>query len=381
MIRSSRCAHFRESGSHRLSVIGLRGIDAVGGIETAVRELYPHLVERGWDVTVYTRSRYEPRGTAHSFRVRRLPTIYSRHLEAILHTGLCTLDAIFRGTDLIHYHAVGNALWLWVPRLLRIPTVVTVHGLDWERGKWGYLATRALLGGGWLAARLAHQVIGVSERVASYFAERMDRKVHVIPNGVPTPQLPPDSEWLVSVGLEEPFLLFLGRLVPEKGVTTLLRAFRRTNLEVKLVIAGAGTHTDTFVTEVRELASQDERVVLVGPRHGREKTALFSRAAVFVLPSLIEGMPIALLEAMGHGVPCVVSDIPELLEVVGGTASKRAFVFRSGDVAHFATQLESAMSEAASTVGAAGQAHVRERYNWRAIAEATEAVYWQAIAE
>ena len=363
-----------------VSVIGLRGLKAIGGVETVARELYPWLQQRGWDVTVYVRPRYAEAGEEPGLQIRRIPTLYTKHLEAFVHTGLCTLDAVARRAPLIHYHTVGNALWLWLPRVFGIPTVVTVHGLDWERGKWGGFASLMLRVGSRLAAALADEVIGVSKPVAQHFDTALGRSIHYVPNGIPSAQPPADSRSLSEMGVSRPFVLFLGRWVPEKGVTTLLEAFRRTEGDAQLVVAGGGTHTGSYERAIRDLASRDSRVVLVGPRFGAEKTALLRSAKAFVLPSSLEGMPIALLEAMDQGTPCIVSDIPENLEVVRSEQETTSLVFRCDDVDDLARQLSRALKQDLVEIGLAGQRHARERFNWDRIAAETERILQGALS-
>lgn len=206
---------------------------------------------------------------------------------------------------------------IWIPHLFRIKTVATIHGLDWQRSKWGGFATRFLLFGEKMAAKYADELIVLSANMQKYFKDTYQRDTVLIPNGVTRPEKKSDDYIRGKWGLEKGnYILFLARLVPEKGVHYLLDAYKEIQTDKKLVIAGGSSHTDDYVNEVREKAAQDPRVILTGFVQGELLEELYSNAYVYVLPSDVEGMPISLLEAMSYGNCCLVSDIAENLEVV-----------------------------------------------------------------
>ena len=363
-------------------MVGLRGIPAThGGIEGAVEALATRLAARGHDVTVYARRSYS-QARPESYRgvaLRYLPQIHTKHLEAASHTALAMADLLrHRSADVVHVHAVGPALFSFMPRLAGTPCVATVHALDARRGKWGPFASRVLELGERAATTVPDRTIAVSRLMKDYLERRYGRPVSYIPNGVDRGALEPPEP---VAGLEPGrFALFLGRIVPEKELHTLISAFRRVPGDLKLAVAGPGTHTGSYVRDVERLASSDPRVVLLGPRYGGEKTWLLENASVFVQPSALEGLPIALMEAMVCGRYCVVSDIPEHLEVMGSNGSTFGASFRSGDEEDLAAKLTDALHDPDRDARAeAGRRHVLEAYGWDPVTEQTERVYLAAV--
>lgn len=371
-----------ESGRLSVAMIGLRGIPAThGGVEHAVEHLSVELAELGHDVTVYARKAYSDIRTPEhqGVHLRYVGQIDTKHLEAASHTLLSVLHAIrSRHYDVVHIHASGPALFSFLPRMAGIATVVTVHGEDWRRAKWGRLAQAALRTGLRVAATVPDRTIVVSQELQRHLRATYGAHTAHIPNGIDASQFA-DTEPLEEL-TADPFVLFLGRLVPEKGVHTLLRAFARTDLDHRLVIAGPGTHTSDYVAELEALAAQDPRVELLGPVYGRRKSWLLNNASLFVQPSTLEGMPIALLEAAACGRPCLVSDIPEHLEVISSNKSRLAATFAAGDEADLALALERAFCLQGPPDPGPLRERVIEDYRWPNIARTTEAVYREAMA-
>jgi glycosyltransferase involved in cell wall biosynthesis len=366
----------------RIAMMGLRGIPAThGGIEYTAEALSLQLAGRGHDVTVYSRTAYAPsrEPSYRGVRLRYLPQVDTKHLEAASHTLLSVLDALrARRFDVLHIHATGPALFSVLPRLAGTPTVVTVHALDWRREKWGAMARGALRAGLRVAATVPDRTIVVSQELERHLREEFGSDPVHIPNGI-DPGLFEDTEPVE--GLEPGgFLLFLGRLVPEKGIHTLLRAFAATDLRQRLVVAGPGTHTSDYVRELEALAARDPRVTLLGPVYGAQKAWLLRNAKLMVNPSTLEGMPIVVLEGGACARPLLLSDIPEHLEVVRENGSVHATTFPVGDEAALAHALERAVEDQdARARGEALRAHILARYRWAAIAESTERVYEEAL--
>jgi glycosyltransferase involved in cell wall biosynthesis len=363
----------------RIAMIGLRGIPATyGGVERAVEELSAQLVERGHEVTVYARSAYsdtdvhEHRGV----RVMHLPQVNTKHLEAASHSAVAMTHALAsRQFDVIHLHATGPGALSPLARLAGTPTVVTVQGLDWRREKWGPAARTVLQLAAACSARFPDRTFVVSRELKRYFAEHHGADAVYIPNGVreeepdsgtpPQPDLVPDR-----------FVLFLGRLVPEKHVHTLIRAYGRVEGDVPLVIAGPDSHSPGYLAQLRTLAARDPRVRLLGPQYGSDKAWLMRNALAFVQPSSIEGLPIALLEALAAGRYPIVSSIPENLEPVTVGDETLGRTVAVGDEAELGDAIASAIAAPdRAAVGHRLRDHVREEYDWSAIAEATEATY------
>jgi glycosyltransferase involved in cell wall biosynthesis len=362
----------------RIAMIGLRGIPATyGGVERAVEELSAQLVDRGHEVTVYARSAYsntdvrEHRGV----RVVHLPQVNTKHLEAASHSAVAMAHALAtRQFDVIHLHATGPGALSPLARLAGTPTVVTVQGLDWRREKWGPAARTVLQLAAACSARFPNRTIVVSRELKRYFAERHGADAVYIPNGVneepeegtpPQPDLAPDR-----------FVLFLGRLVPEKHVHTLIRAYSRVEGDLPLVIAGPDSHSPDYLAELRTLAARDPRVRLLGPQYGSDKAWLMRNALAFVQPSSIEGLPIALLEALAAGRYPIVSSIPENLEPVTVGDETLGRTVQVGNEEELGAAIASAIAAPdRAVVGHRLRDHVRDAYDWSSIAEATEATY------
>ena len=331
-------------------------------------------------MTVYGRRGYcDP--TLHDYDgVRQIPLgeINTKHLEAISHTSLATCHAITREKyDLVHFHATGPSLLSCMPRVRGIPTVATIQGLDWKREKWGPVAKAVLRLAARVACTVPDETIAVSSVLRTLLMDSYGRQCHYIPNGV-------DFSGMTTAraidGLEDrPFVLFLGRIVPEKQVHVLIEAFSRLKGDYRLAIAGGSSHSDKYFAKVAERAAADSRIRMLGPRYGPEKTWLLRNAAVFVQPSTVEGMPIALLEALACDCFTIVSGIPENVEAVTLDGDlPHGLVFRTGDVEDLARKLDDALSR---NYGTTPVGHiVRERYDWGHLAERTELVYRQALA-
>lgn len=367
-------------------MIGQRGVPAtVGGVEHHVEEIGARLAAAGHEVEVHCRPHYAPGGPDRhrGMTVRRLPTVPTKHLEASVHSALAAVDALRRNADVVHVHALGPGICTPVPRLLSSATVVqTIHGRDDERAKWGAGARAALGVGRWVSTRVPHAVITVSEDLADHYRGQVGPGgpiVAHVPNGVRPPG-DPDPAVLARWGLEpRRYLLFVGRLVPEKAVTELLRAYRRVPGEHRLVIVGGSSHTDAYTAELERLARFDRRVVMTGPVVGDDLQALYADALGFVLPSHLEGLPLTLLEAGAHGLPVVASALPPHREILGtdGTGAPGARLHPPGDEGALAASLTRLVTEPdAERVAAASHAAVvRARYDWDAVAAETLAVY------
>lgn len=363
----------------RVAMVGLRAPwGASGGVESAVAALAPRLVALGCHVTVYCRGRYNPHGDAsvEGVRLVDVPTVYRRSAEALVHTALAAPLAAARH-DVVHLHACGPGLFAGVPPLLRRASVVTLHGLDWERDKWGPAARAALRAGAWTAGRRASHLVGVSRSVAAWLRAHARAPVACVPNGVgafvPEPWDPAAFPGLRPGG----YLLFVGRLVPEKDLLTLVRAAARARPRLPLAIVGGAAYTDAYAARLR--AEAPPGTVFPGPRFGREKAMLLAHARAFAFPSRVEGLPIALLEAMAAGLPVVASDIDANREALGDVGGWRVPV---GDVGAWARALgEVAEADPARlrALGAEGARRARARFDWDAIARRTLEVYAAAV--
>ncbi len=324
----------------KIAMIGHKRVPSrEGGVEIVVEELSKRLVKHGHEVHVYNRKGNHVSGKQHDItkeelkeyegvKIKQVITIEKRGLAALTSSFFATISALFGRYDVIHFHAEGPSAMLWIPHIFGIRTVVTIHGLDWQRAKWGLFATNYLKFGEWIAVKYADEVIVLSKNVQKYFLEKYNRDTTFIPNGIERPEIKEtniiEEKWNLK---KDEYILFLGRIVPEKGLSYLVDAFKNVNTDKKLVIAGGSSDTEKFMNEIKEKTSNDNRFIFTGFVQGEILEELYSNAYSYVLPSDLEGMPISLLEAMSYGNCCVVSDIPECTEVV----EKKAVIFRKGD--------------------------------------------------
>lgn len=366
-------------------MIGQRGLPATyGGIERHVEEVGRRLCERGHHVTVYCRRHYAPeRLREHAgMRLVHVPTVASKHLDAVVHSILCTVLALTGRYDVVHYHGVGPGLPAVLVRLLgrrrgRGRIVLTVHGLDGKRAKWGALASCVLRVATWSSARVPDRTVGVSATLAEHYRRVYGRQMTVVVNGVTTPRAVPPGAFLGRHGLQAGrYVLFVGRLVPEKAPDLLVRAFRDVPGDWLLAIAGDSSFTDEYADQVRQVAAADDRVRLLGYVYGDDLAELYGGAGLFVLPSDLEGLPLTLLEAVGAGVPVLASDIAPHLEILGADAAGGR-LFPAGDrpalTAAVAAVVEDPQPE--RTGVARVRADVLERYSWDRATTGLEAVY------
>lgn len=309
-----------------------------GGVEIVVEELSTRMAALGHHVTCYNRKGHHVSGRQYDtenisqykgVRLKYVPTVNKKGLAAVTSSISGSIAAAFGKYDVVHFHAEGPSFMCWLPKLFGKRVIVTVHGLDHQRAKWGKMASAYIMMGEKNAVRFADEIIVLSRGVQQYFEETYHRKTRYIPNGVNRPEIKDDHEIREKFGLEkDSYILFLGRIVPEKGLRYLIEAYRGLKTDKRLVIAGGSSDTDAFMNELRDMAEGDERILFTGFVQGGILEELYSNAYCYVLPSDLEGMPLSLLEAMSYGNCCVVSDISECTEVV----EDRAVIFQKGDV-------------------------------------------------
>lgn len=347
-----------------------------GGVEIVVEKLSEHLMKRGIQIDIYNRRMPEGEQIREykGMRMYYSFTVHRKNLDAIIAAFFSTLRALTRGYDILHYHAEGSCLMLWLPHLFHKKIAVTIHGLDWRRAKWSRFASKMLLVGEKFAVKYADQIIVLSKDVQRYFMEQYGRRTNYIPNGVdPMPKRRPN---LIrkKFGLgKEGYILFLARIVPEKGLHYLINAYKNIDTEKKLVVAGNCPYAQEYGRQILELAGNSEKIIFTGFVEGELLEELFSNAAVYVLPSEIEGMPISLLEAMSYGRCCLVSDIPENLNVAEGCVES----FCTGNTDDLQRHLEELLRdpEKCCRLGEKAADYVGRCYNWEMVAERTVEVY------
>ena len=359
----------------RVAMIGQKGVPATyGGIERHVDEIARRLVARGVAVDVFCRLYYTPAGTRyHGVRLLRRPSVHTKHLDTATHVAWCTLEAMLRRYDVVHFHALGPSLFASLPRLTGSRTVVTVHGLDWQREKWGRAAAWLLHRCEGPAAHFPNRTIVVSKTLRDHFRNHHHIDAVFIPNGTNLPQ-PRPARKILSLGLTPGrYVLFVGRLVPEKGVHFLCEAFQRIDTDMTLALVGGASFSQEYMDLLKRY--QGPRVKLLDYVFGDALEELWSNAYCVVQPSTMEGLSIALLEALSYGRCVLVSDIPENMEV----AEECAVSFRSRDVDDLHAKLAHLIAhpEVVRSTGERARRHIQQHYSWDNVAETTATLYEQ----
>ena len=365
----------------KIFVTGTRGIpDIPGGVERHCQELYPRIASAGHKVLLATRKPYV-KHQQNEYRKVELKHIFApkvKSLEAIVHTSICLIKARLENPDIVHIHAIGPSLMTPLAKVMGLKVVVTNHGPDYERQKWGKLAKAFLKAGEWAGSKWADQVIVISKVIKNSIKEKYNRQAWLINNGVTVEDGNISCDYLEKIGLEPgKYILAVARFVPEKGLHDLLAAFRKMDTDCKLVIAGDADHETEYSRKLKKQARADTRVVLTGYLTGKPLKEVFAHAALFVMPSYHEGHPIALLEAMSYGRLVLVSDIPANKEV--GLDSSQYFECGNTEALRLAMEKlirrNPSENERRQIVE-----FVRERYDWDRIAERTIGVYKKALA-
>ncbi len=354
-----------------------------GGIEIVVEELSTRMVALGHEVTCYNRGGHHVSGQEfddkkrmkyRGIKLKTVPTINLKGIAAMSSSFFAAIMATFGKFDVVHFHAEGPCAMLWLPKLFGKRCVATIHGLDHQRAKWGKLASTYIMLGEKCAAKFADEIIVLSGGVQKYFKDTYNRETKFIPNGVNRPEIRDVDLIRDKFGLEkDSYILFLGRLVPEKGIQYLIEAFKEVHTDKKLVIAGGSSDTDEFANELRERASGDERIIFTGFVQGQLLDELYSNAYFYTLPSDLEGMPLSLLEAMSYGNCCLVSDIEECASVV----EDRAVTFRKSDVADLKNKLQMLCDNTKLIFDYKEQAadFIFSKYDWDIVTEKTIELY------
>ena len=355
-----------------------------GGVEIVVEELCTRMVSQGHNVTCYNRGGHHVSGSEYDskrlkeykgIKLKTVPTIEKKGLAAVSSSFFAALCCAFGRYDVVHIHAEGPAFFAWLPKLFGKKVIVTIHGLDWQREKWkSGFGSKFIHQGEKNAVKYADEIIVLSKGVQDYFEKIYGRKTVFISNGVSDhierkPQIIKNK-----FGLDkDEYILFLGRLVPEKGIKYLIEAFKQVDTEKKLVIAGGSSDTSEFENEMKEIAKEDKRILFTGFVQGQELEELYSNAYVYALPSDLEGMPLSLLEAMSYGNCCLVSDIPECAEVV----EDKALIFKKADVKDLQSKLQDACDHSEKEDAHKKQAadFICSKYNWDEIVQATLKLY------
>lgn len=370
----------------RIAMLGAKGVPAQvaagGGVERHVDELSRRLAERGHEVTIYVRAHYNQgrRKTWRGCRLVTLSTVRTKHLETFAHVLFASFHALSQGYDIIHYHGVGPSTLAWIPRLFarRSKVVVTFHSRDQFHEKWNLLARMFLAWGEWTAIKFPHKTIAVSHVIQQFCRRLFGAKTVYIPNGVTVSEGPIGTDRLEEMGLRPNGYFFaLGRLVPQKAFDLALEAYREVKTDMAFAIAGAPSYDTALEQRLRELATHDKRVHLLGYRRDEDLKQLLAHAYAVIHPSRTEGLSFSVLEAMAHGKLVVMSDIPENLEIIDHAGVS----FKTDDREALARVLTWLIQDPllVKERGARAREVVKRLYSWDSIVTRTERLYASLI--
>lgn len=375
----------KQQDSMRIAMLGHKRIPSrEGGVEIVVEELSSRMAALGHSVVCYNRkgrhvsgASFDEKVSGDEYRGVRLKSVWTvdkRGLAAMTASVSAAVCASFGSYDVVHFHAEGPCAMLWLPKLFGKRCIATIHGLDHKRSKWGAAASRYILFGEKCAAKLADEIIVLNQNTRQYFKDTYGRNAVYIPNGIERPVIVEAEEITEKYGLhKEGYILFLGRLVPEKGIKYLIEAFKSVDTDKKLVIAGGASDTADFENELKACAAEDSRILFTGFVQGRVLDELFGNAYIYVLPSDVEGMPISLLEAMSYGNCCLTSDIPDCADVTDNVG----FTFKAGDIEDLCEKLKFLCDspEKVKECKEKSAAEVLNKYNWDDVVGRTLRLY------
>lgn len=372
----------------RIAMLGHKRIPSrEGGVEIVVEQLSTRMTALGHQVTCYNRKGHHVSGAEFDtnklaeykgVNLKSVWTVDRKGLAAMTSSLSAAVKAAWGKYDIVHFHAEGPCAMLWIPKLFGKRCIATIHGIDWQRSKWGGFASNYIKFGEKVAAKYADEIIVLSKGVQDYFWTTYHRKTEFIPNGVNRPVICEPDMIREKFQLEkDSYILFLGRIVPEKGLRYLVEAFKQVDTNKKLVIAGGASDTNDFVNEIKEMARQDNRIIFTGFVQGQLLDELYSNAYIYTLPSDLEGMPLSLLEAMSYGNCCLVSDIAECAEVV----EDKAVVFRKSDVNDLREKLQQLCDHPEQVEKYKEQAadFICNKYSWDDVVERTLMLYARRI--
>lgn len=374
----------------KIALIGQKGIPAKsGGVEKHVEKLAERLVSLGHEVTVYTRPHYTDPSLSvwHGVRLISLPSIRTKHLDAITHAFLSTMHALFGDYDVIHYQSIGPSTLAFIPRIFKRNTLVvsTFHSRDYFHKKWNWFARKFLLFAERVTCTVPEKTIVISRGMVDYARAQYGSDLSFIPNGAEGDPVE-TVDFLRSFGLKEKrYILVVSRLVGHKGIHYLLKAFQELEdtgklpNNMKLAVVGAHAETPEYEKYLKTMSAGRENILFLGEQTGTALAELFSHAAVFVQPSEDEGLSIALLEAMSYGLPIVASDIEGNEEALGGAG----IFFEAKNVESLKKELGSLVNrpEEMEMFGKLARGRAQSVYSWESIARQTVEVYEEALRE
>ena len=355
-----------------------------GGVEVVVEELSTRMAKLGHEVTCYNRKgkhvmdKNQQQVKLKEYKgvkLKRVFTIDKKGLAAMTSSFSATIKALFSKAEVVHYHAEGPCAWMWIIKWFSKKKVIaTIHGLDWQRAKWGGFATKYIKYGEKQAVKYADEIIVLSKNVQDYFKKEYNRETVFIPNGVNKPEIIKPSIIKDKFNLsKDSYILYLGRLVPEKGIHYLIDSYNKIKTDKKLVIAGAASDTDSYYQELKEKSKNNKNIIFTGFVQGKELEELFSNAYIYCLPSDLEGMPLSLLEAMSYGNCCLTSDIAECATVI----EDKGITFKKSDIKDLTKKLQDLCNDKSKVekYKKESQKYILNKYNWDKVVDKTLDLY------
>ncbi len=371
----------------KIAFIGQKGIPAKsGGVENHVENLAVELAQKGHAVFVYVRNNYTDKNLTEYKGVKliHLPSISTKNLDAISHTFLAIVHAIFQNYDVVHFHSIGPNSLNFLIKIFKPKTalIATYHCQDYLHQKWGVFARACLHLGEYMTCKVPDKTIVVTGTLQKFVRDKFKKEAVIVPSGVRVAKNAGTNElekWNLK---ENEYIVSVSRLIRHKGIHYLIEAFK--NLEdrnltggKKLVIVGDGFYTSDYVLELKKIAEVRKNIIFVGAQTGEALSQLFSHSYLFVQPSNFEGLSIALLEAMAYGKAVLVSDIAENVEAV----AEVGVLFRQGDVVDLENKLAELIGnqERVNVLAQAGKERADKLYNWNDVAYKIENVYKEVV--
>lgn len=364
----------------KIAYIGQRGVPPTfGGIERYVDEIVKRLPQEEVETYTYCRRHYVENNYVDYTTQLFVPSLETKGFEAFSHSFFSTIDSLRHSFDIIHFQALGPSLFSCIPKVKGVKIVATIHGLDWQRAKWGKGAKAVLKAGDWMAGHTASALISVSKNLKRYYENKYKTDVFFVPIGFSEPKIVNINEINRKFGLKPfKYILFLNRIVPEKGAHYLIEAFKGIKRDdFKLVVAGSTFQGDTYIEYIKDLAKDDERIVFTDYVSRDEVHELYSNAYFFALPSELEGMPAVVLESMSHKCPVLVSDIEENLDVIKRDGEVYGFICKNKDVSDIKKQMIYLLEhpEIVNNMRLPGYDFVYKEYSWDKAVKMTYDVY------
>ena len=370
----------------KIAMIGHKRIPSrEGGVEIVVEELSTRMVQLGNEVTCYNRrgkhvldknEKIKKLKEYKGIKIKEVLTIDKKGLAAMTSSFFGTFKILFSNAEIVHYHAEGPCAMIPIIKLFsRKKVIATIHGLDWQRAKWkNGFASKYIKFGEKMAVKYADEIIVLSENVKKYFKETYNRDTNFIPNGVSKPEIKEAKIINEKYGLRKnDYILFLGRIVPEKGIHYLIDAFNKIKTNKKLVIAGGASDTNEYYSELKEKSENNKNIIFTGFIQGQELEELYSNAYIYVLPSDLEGMPLSLLEAMSYGNCCLTSDIEECATVI----KDNGLTFKKSNIEDLKNKLQKLLDKEDIVIKykTNAQDYILNKYNWDDVVIKTLKIY------